>query len=303
MAPQNLRIFTLDYCIWLVGDTPLKQAEFSTFIEQFAGPEVTWSSTNPGDFVPYRQAYRLSSALSAQELKERLRSVLVSFPLDGFVKPWQSRMLKARLIIMDMDSTLVQAETIDQIAKHAGVMSEVSKITEAAMRGELDFTQSLIKRVAMLRGISRTQLEAVHDYLPLTEGAEALLKYAKDNDCMTVLVSGGFTYFAQPIVARLGIDEMHANELGFEGDTLSGEVIGKVVDAQYKKDTLVSLIREHGFDKNETIAIGDGANDLLMLSAAGTGIAFHGKPKVQEQADSVINHYGLQAVSWLLNSE
>jgi phosphoserine phosphatase len=262
--------------------------------------DCSWFDDNPFDFQPFRQAYRISSGRPAHDLKERLRKALINLPLDGFIKPWQQRTIDAKLIIMDMDSTLVQAETIDQIAAHAGLMSEVSAITEAAMRGELDFTQSLTRRVAMLKGISTAQLEQVHARLPLTEGAEELVRSAKDNGCMTVLVSGGFTYFAGPIVERLGIDEMYANELGFDGDVLSGVVNGRVVDAAYKKDTLVRLIAELGLSPAQTIAVGDGANDLLMLAEAGTGIAFHGKPRVQEQADSVINHYGLQAIKWLL---
>lgn len=248
----------------------------------------------------HRAEISFNSVQDQHQLKELLRQTLAGSALDGFVLE-RDHHLAPQLLIMDMDSTLVQAETIDQIAKHVGRMDEVAAITESAMRGELDFTASLKKRVAMLEGLSKTELEQVHQALPLTSGAEALIRAAKVHNCMTVLVSGGFTYFAQPIADQIGIDEVYANELAFENDRLTGYVIGTIVDAEFKQKTLNRIIQERAIQRQQTIAIGDGANDLLMLKDAGVGIAFHGKPRVQEQAQAVINRYGLEALQWLLN--
>lgn len=247
----------------------------------------------------HRAEVLFSSSQSQYQLKESLRAILCETQYNGFVLQ-QGHNLHPQLLIMDMDSTLVQAETIDQIAAHAGRMTEVSAITESAMRGELDFSQSLTKRVAMLKGLAKGQLEQVHKALPLTSGAEQLIAAANKHNCLTVLVSGGFSYFAEPIAKRIGIDETYANELEFVDERLTGRVVGTIVDAEFKQMTLNRLISERGFDRARTIAIGDGANDLLMLDAAGLGIAFHGKPKVQAQAQAVLNHTGLEALQWLL---
>ncbi|MFT5453427.1 MAG: phosphoserine phosphatase, partial [Enterobacterales bacterium] len=221
--------------------------------------------------------------------------------IDFIVKPWGEKDIKPKLLIMDMDSTLVQAETIDEIARIAGVGDKVAKITESAMRGELDFTESLIARVSMLKGISLETLAKVHERLPLTAGAICLLQKAKENGCHTALVSGGFTLFAGPIATQLSFDTLSANTLEIENNTLTGKVTGDIVDGESKLKTLKQLQKKLGINASQIVAIGDGANDLPMLSAAGTGIAFHAKPKVQEQAKTILNFNNLEAVCWFLN--
>ena len=290
----------MNYYLILVGNQTIAADAIDRLGTSLRNNGFAWN--NPGDFniTAPRTELSFRSELSASELKEILREQLAKLPLEGFIVE-DPTLLSPELIIMDMDSTLVQAETIDQIAHHAGRMPEVSAITESAMRGELDFVQSLTKRVAMLMGVDKTQLEHVHDALPLTSGAASLIAAARENNCLTVLVSGGFTYFAQPIAERLGIDEVYANELEFAENKLTGRVIGTIVDAEFKRDTLNRLISDKGLSRSKTIAVGDGANDLLMLGDAGLGIAFHGKPKVQQQASAVINHYGLEAIQWLLD--
>jgi len=234
-------------------------------------------------------------------LQSKLQLISEQLEIDLILKNWSERKMTPGLLIMDMDSTLVQAETIDQIAAVAGVGEKVAEITESAMRGELDFTESLNARVSMLEGILIDDLDAVHDCLPLTGGAVNLLKKAQENGCHTALVSGGFTMFAGPIAEKLGFDTLSANTLGIEDNRLTGRVVGDIVDGQSKLQTLNRLRDKLGLTSQQIVAIGDGANDLPMLSAAGTGIAFHAKPKVQQQATTILNYNDLNAVCWLLD--
>jgi len=234
-------------------------------------------------------------------LQLQIQSISRKFEIDLILQSWQHKDIKPGLLIMDMDSTLVQAETIDEIARVAGVGEKVAEITESAMRGELDFTESLYARVAMLKGISLTAIEDVHQSLPLTEGAVSLLQKAHNNGCHTALVSGGFTMFAGPIAETLAFDTLSANTLEVVDEILTGKVVGKVVDGESKLATLERLKQELGLETQQIIAIGDGANDLPMLSAAGTGIAFHAKPKVQQQAKTILNYNNLNAVCWMLD--
>jgi len=243
--------------------------------------------------------FKLESDLGFEYLHQLIQSISKNIQSDLIVLPWCERTIKPALLIMDMDSTLVQAETIDQIAEVAGVGNKVSEITESAMRGELNFTESLHARVSMLKGVELRSLQSVHQQLPLTRGAKQLIAAAKQNNCYTALVSGGFTMFAEPIVKQLGIDYLAANTLGVENGQLTGEVIGNVVDDKAKRETLLKLKKKLSLNQNQIIAIGDGANDLLMLDEAGTGIAFHAKPKVQHQAKAIINFSNLEAVNWL----
>ena len=245
--------------------------------------------------------FKIISPSDFDTLHGKLQLLSHKLAIDLILKPWTNKDIKPKLLIMDMDSTLVQAETIDEIARIAGVGDKVAEITESAMRGELDFTESLIARVSMLKGISLEMLTKVHDCLPLTEGAVSLLQKAKEKGCHTALVSGGFTLFAGPIAAQLSFDTLSANILEMESNTLTGKVTGDIVDGESKLKTLKHLQKKLAINSSQIVAIGDGANDLLMLSAAGTGIAFHAKPKVQEQAKTILNFNNLDAVRWFLN--
>ena len=290
----------MQYRLWLLRPEPISESAFQDLLSSLSAIASVAKPDSAEEYHPPVCELLLQSELALRELKSSIQRVVNIAGFDCLIKAADEVVIEPQLLIMDMDSTLVQAETIDQIAKYAGVMAEVSAITEAAMRGELDFTQSLKRRVAMLEGISKSQLEGVHNALPLTDGAEELIRAASEHDCHTVLVSGGFTYFAQPIADRIGIREVHANHLEFANEHLTGRVTGEIVDADYKRRTLDDLIAARGLDRRQTIAIGDGANDLLMLGAAGTGIAFHGKPKVQAESSVAINIYGLNAVNWWL---
>jgi phosphoserine phosphatase len=205
-----------------------------------------------------------------------------------------------RLVVFDMDSTLIEAEVIDELAKEAGVGAEVSAITEMAMRGELDFTQSFARRVALLKGLPEDVLERVAERLRLTEGAERLLDTLRRLGYKTAILSGGFTYFARRLQARLGIDYVFANELEIVDGRVSGRVSGSVIDGKRKAELLDELAQKENIGRQQVIAIGDGANDLPMLSRAGLGVAFRAKPLVKESARHAISNLGLDAVLYLI---
>ncbi|MHA7838714.1 MAG: phosphoserine phosphatase SerB [bacterium] len=205
-----------------------------------------------------------------------------------------------RLVAFDMDSTLIQAEVIDELAAEAGVGSEVAAITEAAMNGELDFRQSLQHRVAQLEGLDASVLEKVADRLPITPGAERLIRTLRSLDYRTAILSGGFGYFGRRLQERLGIDYVFANELEIDDGRLTGRVSGPIVDGERKAALLRELAERENLRLEQTIAVGDGANDLPMLDAAGLGIAFHAKPKVRASAEQAISNLGLDGILYLI---
>lgn len=205
-----------------------------------------------------------------------------------------------RLVAFDMDSTLIEAEVIDELAAAAGVGDQVAEITERAMRGEIDFTESFTARVALLKGLDESVLEGIAQRLPITEGAERLISTLKRMGYKTAILSGGFTYFGECLKAKLGIDYVYANTLAITDGKVSGEVEGIVVDGQRKAELLREIARREGIDLEQVIAVGDGANDLPMLSIAGLGIAFRAKPIVRENAKQSISTLGLDGILYLL---
>ena len=205
-----------------------------------------------------------------------------------------------RLVAFDMDSTLIEAEVIDELAALAGVGEQVSAITERAMRGEIDFSESFRARVALLAGLDEGALQQVASELKITEGAEHLISTLRTLGYKTVILSGGFTYFARHLQARLGIDYVYANELDIAGGVVTGDVRGTIVDGARKAELLRQLAQEEGIDLQQVIAVGDGTNDLPMLSIAGLGIAFRAKPLVKKSAEQSISTLGLDAILYLL---
>ena len=205
-----------------------------------------------------------------------------------------------RLVAFDMDSTLIQAEGIDELAKAAGAGEKVSRITESAMRGEIDFKESLRQRVATLKGLDESILEEIAHTLPLTEGAERLISTLKSLGYKIAILSGGFTYFGRYLQKRLGVDYVHANELEIVDGKMTGRVQGEIVDGARKAELLRTIAESEGIDLKQVIAVGDGANDLPMLDLAGLGIAFHAKPVVKKGAKQAISTLGLDGVLYFL---
>jgi len=205
-----------------------------------------------------------------------------------------------RLIVFDMDSTLIQVEVIDELAKAAGVGKQVATITEQAMQGEIDFQQSFRRRMALLKGLDESVLQEIADNLPITEGAQRLISTLKRLGYRVGILSGGFSYFARHLQKKLGVDSIAANELDICNGKLTGEVTGEIVDGAKKAELLQQMAEELGISLQQVIAVGDGANDLPMLSLAGLGIAFHAKPLVRKNARHAISNLGLDGILYLL---
>lgn len=203
---------------------------------------------------------------------------------------------KGGIMVMDMDSTLIAVECIDEIAKLAGMGDKVASVTEQAMQGKLDFTESLHKRVECLTGVEEALLEGIRDRLPLMPGVTKLLSYMQRNGWHVVIASGGFTYFADYLKSRLGMYEAVSNTLEVSNGRLTGKVLGEVVDANVKAQTLQDLAVKLEVPASQTIAVGDGANDLVMMSKAAMGVAYHAKPVVREKATAAIRFGGLDTM-------
>ena len=217
-----------------------------------------------------------------------------SFQLDDMYRRMR------RLICFDMDSTLIRTEVIDELAEKAGVGKEVREITERAMRGEIDFNESFKERVALLKGLDESVMKEIAENLPITEGVERLMYVLKRYGYKIAILSGGFTYFGNYLKNKFGIDYVYANELEIVDGKLTGRYVGEIVDGRRKAELLRLIAQVENVDIRQTIAVGDGANDLPMLSLAGLGIAFHAKPKVVANAQQSINTIGLDGVLYFL---
>ncbi|HFC8455563.1 phosphoserine phosphatase SerB [Neisseria flavescens] len=230
------------------------------------------------------------------ELTDEMRAALIAQQIDGAVLP-DVAFADLGLIISDMDSTLITIECVDEIAAGVGLKDEVAAITEQSMRGELDFEQSLRKRVALLAGLDECVLEEVYEnVLQLSPGAEFLLEECKRNDVKFMLVSGGFTFFTERLQRRLGLDFYFANVLEVENGKLTGRLKGRIIDAQAKTDLLREYRERLGLAPWQVVAMGDGANDIPMIREAGFGIAYRAKPKTEANADACVRFGGLERI-------
>ena len=239
------------------------------------------------------QAFRLREAARREGVAEYCTEV----GLDFAFMDQDARLTDFGLVAMDMDSTLVSIESIDEIADLKGVKPQVAEITACTMRGEIDFAESLTRRTALLQGLDQSALQQVYDErLKLNPGAERMLQRMKSLGIRTLLISGGFTFFTDRLRERLGIDYSAANTLEIVDGKITGKVLGEIIGAQGKADVLTRVTDELGLKRSQVIAIGDGANDLKMLAGAGISIAYHAKPIVQQEATYSFNHIGLDGV-------
>lgn len=276
-AKQGLNIDSIKR---LTGRIPLEESERTPL----ASVEFSMRGT-PADVGTLQQRFiDISSELTMD----------ISFQRESMFRRMR------RLICFDMDSTLIQAEVIDELAARAGVGEEVKAITESAMRGEIDFTESFRQRCAMLKGLDVRVMQEVAEALPMTEGVERLLITLKKIGFKIAILSGGFSFFGNYLKTKFPIDYVYANELEVEDGRLTGRYLGEVVDGKRKAELLRLLAQVENVDLMQTVAVGDGANDLPMLSIAGLGIAFHAKPKVQESARQKINTVGLDGILYFL---
>jgi len=205
-----------------------------------------------------------------------------------------------RLICFDMDSTLIQTEIIDELAEKAGVGAEVRAVTEAAMNGEIDFSESFKRRIKLLKGLDESVLQEIAENIPLTEGLERLMNILKKSGYKTAIISGGFTYFGKYLQEKFGFDYVFANQLEIIDGKLTGNHLGEIVDGKKKAKHLENIAKKENIDIQQTVAVGDGANDLPMLSTAGLGIAFHAKQKVKENAKHTLSTVGLDGILYFL---
>ncbi len=240
------------------------------------------------------------AACSVRELREQLLSDMAPLPMDIALQPASLLRRSKRLLLMDMDSTLIQMEVIDALAEVHGVGEEVRAVTEAAMRGDLPFEQSLTQRVALLAGLEASALGRLADALPLTPGAERLVRVLKVLGYRLGIVSGGFTFAAERLKAQLGLDYAFANTLEVAEGKLTGRVLAPIITPERKADLLEVVAQQEHIRLAQTVAVGDGANDLLMLQRAGLGIAFHAKPRLKAAADTALSSGGLDRILYFL---
>lgn len=268
-------------------------AEFHVNIERIT--KLNEGNINCMELIVYAEEY-----IDLKSLKSVLLSLGNKYNVNiAFQKENLYRKSK-RLLVLDMDMTLIQMEVIDELAKMAGVDEQVIKITEKAMNGEIDFNEALTQRVSLLKGLSESALQEVYKKIIFTEGAKELISIAKHLGYKTAVLSGGFTYFTNKIKEYLGLDYAYANTLEIVDSKVTGRVLGDIVNAQRKSDLLEEIAIKEGISLDQVIAIGDGANDLLMLEKAGLGVAFNAKPKVKERANYSLSSKPLNAIFYLL---
>jgi phosphoserine phosphatase len=282
-------LFMSVLCLIANPAEPALDAKLVAAIQHETGGEINW--------LHQRVACEIISPKAADPLPTA-RQHLAGRPVDAALIPLANR--RKKLLVADMDSTMIDQECIDEIADAVGIKAEVAAITQRAMNGELDFATALRTRVALVKGLERKVIEEIRrERITLAPGGRALVQTMKAYGAYTSMVSGGFTFFADYYGKRIGFDEAVANILAFDGDVLSGTVPDPIVDKTTKVTRLLTLAEERGIPVSETMAVGDGANDLDMIKAAGMGVALHAKPFVADQADARIDHGDLTALLYL----
>lgn len=266
------------------------------------GPELTAAAAGQiADDLSARMAANADYFTLWTDQNVNIETLRESHGFDINCLPHNFAPENVRLVIMDMDSTLISIECVDEIAGFIGQKAAVADITEAAMRGEIDFETSLRQRVSLLKNIPVSALEDVYQQkLTLNPGALTMMQTLQHNNIRTALVSGGFSFFTERLQQRLGLDFIQANTLAVDNGMLTGEIVGPICGAQAKADFLEQCCTDLGIRTEQTLAMGDGANDLLMMHKAGLSVAYHAKPKVRAQAHTQLNYSGLDGIIGLL---
>lgn len=273
------------------------QGLHTVFTQQAATIQSIAQMSGAQKIVPINaKAVRLENVQCDAKILQAIQEQCLNAQLDVYHGS-QRQLSEFKLVAMDMDSTLITIECIDEIADMQGLKPQVAEITEAAMRGEIEFQESLIRRVGLLKGLEASALQRVYDQrLQLSLGAENMLQHMQQAGLKTLLVSGGFTFFTDRMRSRLNLDYTHANVLEIIDDKLTGKVIGTIVDADEKKRTVEKICAALGISSQQAIVMGDGANDLKMMGIAGLSVAFRAKPVVRTQANVALNFVGLDGV-------
>ena len=285
----------------LILQAPKQHAVSSSTIEAIAALAGGQVERISDARVPDADAWRVTGVSLNEALKASVDAACLQARLDYAFIDADRKLADFRLVAMDMDSTLITIECIDEIADMQGLKPQVAEITEAAMRGEIEFNESLTRRVALLKGLDAGALQRVYDErLQLSPGAENMLKAVQAAGLKTLLVSGGFTFFTDRMKARLNLDYTHANTLEVVDGKLTGKVVGGIVNADEKRATVERVCREIGAEPAQAIVMGDGANDLRMMGISGLSVAFRAKPVVRAQASVGLNFVGLDGILNLL---
>lgn len=285
----------------LLSNTAMPESLISTVNDWCVKTHLSVDAVNPARQLGavHAQALSIEGRLDERQSVElRMLANTLNIDIICQVPPYANY----KLACFDMDSTLIDAEVIDELAKEAGVGDQVASVTEQAMRGELDFNDSFRHRLALLQGLDESILAEVANRLVLNPGVEALMQALHKRECRTIILSGGFDYFAEYLQKKLGFHAVYANRLDAIDGKLTGKAVEPIVNAERKAELLSTLAQDVGAEREEILAVGDGANDLLMLASAGTGIAYKAKPLVQDRAQHTINIVGLDGIVALLNS-
>ncbi|NLQ18176.1 phosphoserine phosphatase SerB [Marinomonas sp. M1K-6] len=256
--------------------------------------------TDNDDLVDVVQVMLSAPVSDSVAIRAELLALSNETGMDHIYQATRLDIQAAGVAVFDMDSTLIKAEVMDELAVEAGIGEQISAVTASAMRGEIDFVESFVQRLALLKGLRSDVMDGVYNRIEHMDGISTLMTVLHHYGWHTAILSGGFTYFADRVQAEYGMTEVHANVLEIQHHTLTGKHLGEIVDGERKKRLLTDIVEKQTIDWSQTIACGDGANDLLMLNHAALGVALHAKPLVREQAPCPMNNLGLDGILYLL---